>query len=415
MTKNTQSLAWLVLLLSFFACIAMATGVPLGIRWFLLNGTRPLTIILQPRSGTIYYQAPGSDTFIVVDQAIEVAPKGLVSLSADGDALLLYYHPDDDQTPIGNAQLYNTTRLTIGSARTPRFEASRLPHHIVIEVARALNIRPSIAGDGRPVILSAQTPQGTIVLDKGYFHMIVGEAATELTVLSGQATVTDPATGKSLVLVPLQRTRVTDTALGEIFVGERDILRNRNGDFESPLGDFWTSYQDAPSTDEDPGTIRQSRLDDDSQLVYFSRAGQSWAEVGIRQEINQDVREASALRIRARLRIDTQTLPVCGSLGTECPVMLRVEFVEADGTVVEWIQGFYFREGDNEPLCQACSWKAIHERIPQSVWYDYDSGDILELLAEQDLTPVAIHAVKIYASGWTYGSAVDEVAILVGE
>jgi len=28
---------------------------------------------------------------------------------------------------------------------------------------------------------------------------------------------------------------------------------------------------------------------------------------------------------------------------------------------------------------------------------------------------VAIHAVEVYASGWTYGSAVDEIAILVGE
>jgi hypothetical protein len=218
------------------------------------------------------------------------------------------------------------------------------------------------------------------------------------------------------VLVPLQRTQITREALGDIYVGERDILRSRNGGFENPLGEYWTVYQDAPTKEEDQGTIRQSELDEETQLVYFSRAGQNWAEIGIRQEINQDIREAASLRIRARVRIDTQTLPVCGSLGTECPIMIHIEFIDAEsGSVREWLQGFYFREGDNDPMCQACSWKALHERIPQNVWYDYDSDDLLPLLQEQGLTPVAIHAVEVYASGWTYGSAIDEIAILVGE
>lgn len=416
MFRKTEGLAWLVLLLSFFLCITLATGIPLGIRWFVLNGMRPLKIMLEPRAGAVTYQPPGSDSLIVVEHAIEVEPRGQVELGTDGDALLLYYDPDEDQAAVGTVQLYNSTTLVVGSARTPRFDASQKPHHIELQALRALNMRPSISGNGRTVELLAQTPQGSIHLEEGYFHLIVEQDQTELTVLSGRATVTDPATEESLMLVPLQRTQITTEALGEIYVGERDILRSRNGGFESPLGEYWTVYQDAPTKEEDQGTIRQSQLDEETQLVYFSRAGQNWAEIGIRQEINQDIREAASLRIRARVRIDTQTLPVCGSLGTECPIMIHVEFVDAEsGGVREWLQGFYFAEGDNDPLCQACTWKALHEKIPQNVWYDYDSDDLLPLLQEQGLTPAAIHAVEVYASGWTYGSAIDKIAILVGE
>jgi len=94
MFKKTESLAWLVLLLSFFLCITLATGIPLGIRWFVLNSMRPLRIMLEPRSGAVTYQAPGSDSLIVVEHAIEVEPRGQIKLGTDGDALLMFYHPD---------------------------------------------------------------------------------------------------------------------------------------------------------------------------------------------------------------------------------------------------------------------------------------------------------------------------------
>ena len=414
MLKKTESLAWLILLLSFFACITLAIGVPLGARSFVLNSTRPLTMVLEPRGGTITYQAPGDPPF-VVETTTEVQPKGKVELEADGDALLLVYHPDEDEAPIGTIQLYNRTSVVLGQATTPRFEASKQPHRIGLEVTQALNMRPSLTGNGRAVVARFSTPQGPIVLEQGYFHLIVEQARTELTVRSGRATVTDPTNDDSLVLVPLQRTLITAEGLGEIFVGERDLLRTRNGNFANPLGEYWIVYSDAGRSEDNNGTVRQSRLDDDTQYVYFSRAGDNWAEVGIRQELNQDIREITSLRITSRFRIDTQTLPVCGSLGTECPVMIRIEFIDGDGGVREWIQGFYAREGENDPLCQRCEWKALHEKIPQDVWYDYDSNDLLPLLREQNMNPVAIHAVEVYASGWIFGSGVNELAILVGE
>ncbi|MBN1249698.1 MAG: hypothetical protein JXC32_18695 [Anaerolineae bacterium] len=415
MLKRTEGLAWLVLLLSFFTCITLAIGIPLATRWFVLNSTRPLTIVLEPRGGTITYRAPGSSTTFVVESTTEVEPRGEITLEADGDALLLFYHPDQDEAPIGTIQLYNRTSLVVGNATTPRFGASPKAHHLELQVAQALNMRPSLTGNGRAVVSRIITPQGPIVLERGYFHLIIEQTRSELTVRSGRASVADPNTGESLVLVPLQRTQITDEGLGDIFVGERDLLRTRNGDFGEPLANYWVVYSDAGRDEDNTGTVRQSQLEDGTQYVYFSRAGENWAEVGIRQEINQDIREISSLRVTARFRVDTQTLPVCGSLGTECPVMIRIEFVDSSGGVREWIQGFYAREGENDPLCQRCEWKALHQKIPLDVWYDYDSDDLLPLLRERGISPVAIHAVEVYASGWIFGAGISELAILVGE
>jgi hypothetical protein len=415
MLKRTESLAWLVLLLAFSICVTLSIGIPLGVRSYVLNSRRPLTVVVEPRRGTIVYQPPGSSATYVVESTTEVAPRGRIRLDIDGDALVLFYHPDQTEAPVGTIQLYGRTSMVVKNASTPRFATSPSPHRIDLQVTEALNMRPSLSGNGRAVTARVTTPQGTIELNRGYYHFVIEEARAELTVRSGRATLTDPQTDASLTLVPLQRAQITSERIGDIYVGERDLLRTRNGDFSEPLENHWTIYKDAGRPEDNTGTVEQEQLEDGAEYVYFSRAGDNWAEVGIRQDLTLDIREINSLRVTARFRVDTQTLPVCGSLGTECPMMIRIEFIDTHGNVREWIQGFYAREGDNDPLCQRCEWKALHYRIPQDTWYDYDSDDLLPLLREQDITPVAIQAVEVYASGWIFGSGISELSILVGE
>ncbi len=417
MLKKTESLAWLVLTLSFFTCITLALGVPLGTRRYVLTSVRPLDIVLQRRQGTVTLQEPGSSPSLVVESSVAVTPRSRIQGDSDADALLLFYHPDQPDSPVAAIQLYGKTDLVVSSARTPRFAASALPHRIHIQVTQALNMHPSVFGNGRDTELYVETSQGSMRLEEGAFRLEVEQRQTTLIVNAGRAAVTDPATGEPLVLVPLQRTEITADGVGDIYVGARDLLSNRNGSFEAPLDDSWTVYRDWFDASEDGGAVLQAQLGDEERIVTFERAGVSHAETGIRQEINQDIREAKSLRIRARVRISTQTLPVCGSVGTECPIMIRIYYVDQEsGSVREWLQGFYFMEGDNEPFCQICrDWKPEQIRVPQDVWYDYESPDLLPLLRAQQTVPAAIQSIEIYASGWTYGSSIDDIAILVGD
>ncbi len=424
MYRKTESLAWLVLLLAFSACIVLATGIPLAANWYLQNSTRPLVIVLESREGTITYQATDNSTRTVIDRGrpVQISARGKVRLAEDGDALLLFYHPDDTEIPIGTVQLYGNTSLSISNARSPRFAISEAPYRVQLDVADAVNMRPTVTGNGRDVEFQVLTPQGPINLEEGSFKLVVEPSQTELKVSLGRATISDPSSGQAFVLVPLQRTSLTTGGLGEIYVGERNILQNRNGNFRQDIGrtseaaGYWMTYSDHFDPAENGGSVLQVPLLDGSRIVEFERAGQSHAETGIRQEVNLDLRGVDSLQVRAFIRIGTQTLPVCGSVGTECPIMIRIEFVDqVTGGIREWLQGFYTREGTDIPYCQTCEWKARHIKVPTDTWYDYESENLLPLLRERGIDPAAVREVKIYASGWTYSSAIHEIAILVGE
>ena len=418
MFKKTEHLAWLVLSLSFISCIAVAIGMPTGARWYLHNAMRPMDMQLQPRSGAVSYRRPGNATALVASDSTQLFNKSQIDQQDDADALVIFYHPDQSETPIATIQLYGETELTIGQARTPRFETSELPHQIQLQVGSASNMRVSVTGNGRDAQLIVQTPQGAVNLQEGTFKLIVHARQTDLTVIDGQAHIPDPESEDNMVLTQSQRTQLTPDGLGEITIGERNIMRNLNGDFEEPLAATWSLYTEKDRPEENGGTVRQRVIGESRRVVFFTRVGQHWAETGLTQEINQDIRGAKSLYVRARLRVDAHTLPVCGSMGTECPIMIRLRFNDPQtGSQPEWLQGFYAVEGDgtNQPFCPSCEWKAEHIQVPLGVWYDYESPDLLPVLRAENIDPSTLGSIEIYASGHTYGSAIDEIAVLVGE
>ena len=400
----------------------LGIGVPLGIRWTILNATRPLDLVLQPREGTLTLQPARSDSpTLVIEPTEKVELKDRIELSEAGIALLLFYTPEalDEPSagaPIVTVQIYGETDFAAEIARTPRFPVSPHPHRVALNVDRASNLHLTVEGNGRPAELRVHTPHGAIDMEEGNYVLSVEPSQTNFSVRTGKAHIPDPETGEIFVLTNLQRTALTAEGLTEITIGERDLLQNRNGDFEAPLENYWTTYNLVGVTEEAEGNVRRVEVGDGRHIIIFTRAGQNFAETGIVQQLNQDIHETRSLRVRARIRIDTQTLAVCGSLGTECPVMVRISFIDQSGSAREWLQGFYAVQGPDKPFCQSCEWQAEHIRVAQlGSWYDYESPDLLPLLRSHGIDPTAIETVQVYASGHTYSAAIDEIEILVEE
>ncbi|MBN1872761.1 MAG: hypothetical protein JXA33_00905 [Anaerolineae bacterium] len=419
MLKKTEQVAWVVLLLSFLACIGLSIGVPLSLRWYILNVTRPLNIRLQPRDATVTRQTPGSGVRAIVAGDTEILPHDRLELSNDAAAFLLWYETSPDNAPTAQplitVQCYGATDVTVEDATTPNFAVSRLPHHVTLRLQQAVNARITVEGGDRAAHMRLITPHGIIELDKGAYTVVVTAERVEFSVTAGQATIADPATGDPLILTAMQRTELTAAGMGAITIGERDILRTRNGDFEALLEDYWHIETSAPPEESD-GTVRQIE-GGERKFILFERFGLQSAQTGIVQEINQDIRGVKSLRVRARIRVDNQNPAVCGSLGTECPVMLRITFTDLENNSIrEWIQGFYAMPGNDNPFCYICDWKAEQIQVAQTgVWFDYESPDLLPLLRAQNIEPASVKTIKIYASGHTYGAAIDDIAILVGE
>ncbi len=420
--KKTETLAWIILLTAFCMCVIIAIGTPWSVRWFVMNARQTLKVFIQPRAGIVAQQEPGSATSTLLSSETEITGKTTFRLSENAEAWLLFYHPGEytpgtPTPPIVTVQIYGETDITIENAQTPRFSVSRLPNQVTLDIRRGANTQIAVEDNDRVTVLNVRTPHGSAEMDKGAYTVVVEDDQTELAVSSGKARIPNPKTGEKFILGELQRAEVTAAGLAEIYTGERDILRNRNGDFELPLEGTWKVFSRTAFADQSSGTVRHATLVDNRHIVLLERMGRGFSEAGITQEINQDIRGVQSLRVRARLRVDTQTLTVCGSLGTECPVMIRIKYTDQTGALREWLQGFYVREGDNnQPVCQSCEWQAVHIKVAQSgVWHNYESPDLLPLMRAKGIVPVAIRWVDIYASGHAYGSAIDEIAILVTE
>ena len=401
--------------LSFLACITLAIGTPAGVRWFILHATQSLEVSLDPRDGIVTFQPGGRGPQEIINGAVDVAPKSRIELSSsDAEALLFFYHQQEPETPVSTLQINGETALTFRAARTPLFERSDLPNQISLQVDESRRLQISVGADGRASLLQIATPQGTVELEEGSYTLAVDAERTELIVSRGRAHVPDPLDDDTVVLTDAQFVEMTAEGRSEIqSSSSRDILRN--GDFRRPLEPYWSSFtlrKQFPN--ESDGQIR--RVAENRDSVLLEREGVGHIELGISQELNQDVRGIESLYVTALLRVEEQSIPLCGVAGTECPVMLRVTYLDKQEGRHEWLQGFYALVGSGySDTCTLCEGSPQHIQVPAQSWYPYTSPDLLPLLRERGAEPATIVSVDLYASGHAFRSAVDEVAILIEE
>ncbi len=133
--------------------------------------------------------------------------------------------------------------------------------------------------------------------------------------------------------------------------------------------------------------------------------------MGIRQEINHDVRDFTALQLRLNVRVISQDITGfggCGYLGTECPIIVRLDYKDIYGTDREWLHGFYTGEPHENWLTY--EWA---DQLQSNNWQTFDSDNLMQELT--DTPPALVKAITIYASGHNFHTMVTEVELLAQE
>lgn len=413
MHENPHRVAWSVLITAFLVFCVSAICVPLGIRWLLVNSTQEQEAAVALVARTVYVTRPTVGVPEVLSGYIQNLPEGTRIETESASRASVSFGSPDSRDPLGSLQIFGETEIQLIGHRTPRFNFSDKAHRINLELVRG-RVRASAAvGVTRPVVMMLHTPQAEIALMRpGSYSVEVLSDSTEVSVRDGAAVVA--ANGESVVLTAGRRTSV---ALGNppsgAFSGERNLVRN--GSLGEPLSKGWTTYQNLYSADESPGIV-EALVKDGRPAVHFSRHGLNWSEVGISQELNHDVRDYRSLRLHVAVWLAFQDLRNCGSLGSECPLMVRLEYEDASGEYHEWLQGFYYLQSSNGSIptrCVTCPPPTSdHSRIANSVWHPYDSPDLMALLATDGNAPAKINSISIYASGHSFESYVAEVELL---
>jgi len=394
--KNPERLAWMILSIAFATFCFLLVSIPLGIRWYVINATQVHETSLSAIGGTVKVEEPEAGEPIAVTATKDDVPReSIVTTDPSSQAFLEFF---EDST----LHLYNNTRVIIQKTQSPRFSLSSKPNTIVLEVTGGrvrIGVAPSMES---PLNFQVQTPHATVELkEDGSYSVEVSSEEFHLTVRDGQAKVT--AMGKMVELGQGERTTVPigREPLGPL-PAERDLIVN--GDFKEPLTKGWEVYHEQDNPEEVSGKA-EILIVGDRQAVRFWRMGKAagHGETGIVQDINKDVRDFTSLELHISVRLLDQSLSGCGYRSSECPVIVRLDYKDAYGNDNSWTYGFYFKD----PIA---NWQISDgEKTPHSVWYPYESPNLME---ELDVKPALITSIRIYASGWDYQSMASQVQLL---
>ena len=390
----------MILSIAFAVFCLLAAGIPLGIRWYVINATQVHKMSLAAIRGTVQVQEPEAEVPIAVTGTKDDVPEGsTITTDATSQAFVEFF---EDST----LHLYNKTQVIIHKTQSPRFGLSSEPNTITLEVTggRArIGVAPSTAS---PLNFRVQTPHASVELEEdGSYSVEVSSEEFQLTVRDGRAKVV--AMGKVVQLGQGERTTVEigREPLGPL-PAERDLIVN--GDFKEPLTVGWRDYHSQVDPDEVSGKA-EILVVGDRQAARFWRMGKAanHGETGIIQVIDRDVRDFTSLELYISVRLLDQSLAGGGTLSSEFPIIVRLDYKDPNGNDNFWTHGFYFRDPiENWPIIDG-------EKIPRFVWYPYESPNLMEQLS--DVKPAHITSIRIYASGWDYQSMASQVQLLAKE
>jgi hypothetical protein len=133
-------------------------------------------------------------------------------------------------------------------------------------------------------------------------------------------------------------------------------------------------------------------------------------EAAIEQRLDLDVRDFTRLVLSLDVMLSFQSLSGGGQLSSEYPIQVRLDYKDRYGNDKFWTHGFYRQNEAGYPIALDPWGQPFGEQILPSVWYPYESGNLLELLG--DAGPAHLTGLKIYASGWNYEGFVSEVQLI---
>jgi hypothetical protein len=419
-------MAWGVLLIAFavFCMVCVITG--LGVNYFLFQSTVPMQTVIRVGRGTVTW----TDATLIPQATrtqIELFNRAVVSTDPISQATLFVY---DAQTMIAAITLRNDTAADIEQVTRPRFDWSSQRYTITLEnVTGEFDIHVPAALP-RELVMTFVTPVGALarMIKSGDYTVRITDTQLQVITDSGEALVS-MRDNPNYAVPPGQRgtLQLTD-GMYAIQPARINLLGNRT--FEpgnivevttsTPREQTWgcTNVQNG----EPSGFFALTQIDGFSALRLGRGGGaETHGETTCTQYLTgasgqqgRDVSTYSYLGLRADFKIVGHSLSTCGEQGSECPLMLRMEYIPATGGVQTWIHGFYTRvlPGIDSPVrCDSCT--LDHEIVNEGAWYAYDSGNLLALFPP-DQRPRSILNFRFYSSGHEYDVYVREVSLLVG-
>jgi len=416
MRNNPERLAWTVLLAAFAAFVALAIGVPAAISSVLNQSTVSAAAYVRLQAGRIQTYSPPAterDARVVSLEGRELDEGSTVIVDPDASSQgLLTISPAGEREPLVSAQAYSGARIQIWRASTPRFAISGARDEVtlIMSAGRAqFSVRPR---NTRAAAVTILTPYGYLNLGEGIFTVEV--AGGEARVLSREGSLV--AHSNRAGIAPLSLAASERTALNNQSKAlakaapERNLIRNNL--FVGDYTPWETEIRSASGTD---GRVRLELVGGESSIV-LDRLGNdlNWGRTGVFQIVGENVSGRASLRLRIDFKILSQQIKVCGNLGSECPLMVNITFIDRAGTQREWFQGFYADGTPTPDLPDVVRDNPTTRHVAKTL-NARESFESENLLLGELRDAQVIQRIRVYAEGHAVQTQVFDVDLLVAD
>lgn len=422
--RDPQRVAWSVLLLSFtifcFVCLASS----LGVYYFLFQSSVPLEMLARIGQGSIGV----NQQFVTLERSLNNGDD--LTTGGQSQATIQLFDPQRGHQLIATLTVKGNTRLNLRRAVRPRFEWSSTQYGVEVEdfsgeldvfVTRNLN---------RPFLLVIHTTQGSRIDlgSSGQYTITVNENQTRVVNQEGQ-----------IVLIPSTRNNGRD-----IPVGSQGVIFTINPGAVAVIPAYVnllenSTFQDTIQVPNDSGQLQEimtvwrctnqqdslprgnylSETLDGRPMLRLVRSDNATSHGETRcltyfEQTGRDVSAFDFLEVRASFNVHFQSLPACGWEGSECPLMLQIDYIDQNGRPQTWYHGFYYLEPQAGFALSCSSCRQEHDRINEKSWFTYESGNLFALLGPSQV-PRSILNVQFYASGHQYDVSLGEISLLAGQ
>jgi len=299
------------------------------------------------------------------------------------------------------ARLMPNSRLQMATLRVGKFnpDHTRLSLNLLSGAAN-LNVAGRLPF-GREVTIA--TPHGVVSLSKGDYLIWVQDDGTRVSSYTGRAKV--EVADNAVRLRDGQRATLP---LDEFPRGPFPLSENliKNGDFSRQLQGWTMLDKSEPGRPDIGGTrrlVEETIAGRKVQALRITRdtAKDTHNETGVVQEIERDVSAYRNVSFTAWVKVNLASLSGGGYLGSEYPVMFRVNFIDEKGGRPGWSHGFFYANPENRPSDGG-------ELIAQGEWYPY-----LGRLTDLPERPAYIRSIEILSAGHDFDALVSDIRLIV--
>jgi hypothetical protein len=437
--KNPVQVAWGILLLAFAIFCTIALFTLLGVHYFFFLSTVPMDVNVSTVRGGVSYTPLDFNERAVGDAPQPLSIGFVVEPNPQSQGIITFRDPYRDGQVVATLSLDDSSSsLTLRSALRPRYEWGDARFLIEVEQARG-EIEDGY--DSSNFLMVLETVQGASVRisSSGKSTVRVGDDSTEVLNNRGEVVLLDRS---------LPARSIPQGYIGRIRGGQPsiEVVQNplinliENSTFSEELVLDEGSYPDIWRCGNAPGSAPSGTIsitqEEGRQGLKLVRGptdthGETFCEQGVipSEEVSPnwiDVSNYNYLALKTSFLINFQSLNRCGQEGSECPLMVRIDYMAppevVDGEPVgeprplSLYYGFYtVNNPQQQPeypyQCQSC--KQPHVLIREKRWFTYSTGNILPTLPPED-RPEYITNVRLYASGHQYDVRVSEFSLYAG-